>query len=60
MRCRKNGMTKGIIAGVLVGTAVALAIGFAVTQMCGCSNATLKKKARKALREAKNYIDGLI
>jgi len=53
MRCKKDTVLRGMIAGIAAGTACAFAVGYGVTKICSCKRSTLKKKAGKALRDAK-------
>ncbi len=49
-----------MIAGTAAGMICAFAVGYGVVKSCNCSNSALKKKAKKALKSARGYIDGLI
>lgn len=49
-----------MIAGIVTGIACAFTVGYGVMKSCNCSNSKLKKKAKKALKSAKGYIDGLM
>ncbi|MBE6705656.1 MAG: hypothetical protein E7583_10355 [Ruminococcaceae bacterium] len=60
MRCKKDTVLRGMIAGIAAGTACAFAVGYGVTKICSCKRSTLKKKAGKALRDAKKCIEGLM
>ncbi len=60
MRCRKDAAFKGMTTGAVAGILSAFAVGYTVTKMCSSRNSMLKKKAKRALKTVKSYVDDIM